>query len=308
MEIPSKYLPSQEYLKKLYILLLAVVIIIAFQKVYVYGKAYILLKQGNGLAVGPIIVSDLAMQDQNQNGIPDWQDNIKSTLTDAPTASVTQTAPINETDQFARDLVTTAATVSQSGPISDEGAQTIASDVTDRIAAATVGETFTTDDIKIIADSKKNQDAYVKQVTNLLNVQYPLDIDNSIAILQSALAAGDATGLSALDPISDRYQKLIDAFKALPVPASYAGNHLAFLNVLGKVHGGIGSMRSTFSNPVMTMSVIMNYSSTISDLLSYIQPFTTKLPYSTIATDTGPDTTPTTTPDVSSSVIDSINQ
>jgi hypothetical protein len=286
MEIPQKYLPSKAYLKNLGTLVVAIVAVIALGKTYMYAKSYIQSRlSGSSVAVAPIIVKDLAMQDENKNGIPDWQDNLSASLP-APSASQTTQAPINETEQFARDLVTTAATISQSGTLSDQGAQQIASQVTNQIAAATVGETFTTTDIKVIADTKASEAAYVKQVTNILNVQYPLDIDNSVTILQSALATGDASSLAALVPISDRYEKLIQTFKALPVPSSFADNHLAFINILGKVHGSIETMRNTFTNPVMAMSVIMNYTQTVTDLLSYISPFTTKQPYSTVATDT----------------------
>ena len=284
MEKVRAYLPSAEFQKKLGLLVLIVIVCFG---VYILGN-YIAAHQSEKASVAkkatPILLKDVISMENGPTGVPDWVTQLGGSAT--VNSDGTVAAPLNDTQQFAQDLFNTTASLSEAGPISQDGANTIASQVTDQIAnAQTGGETFTKSDIKIIADSQKNITAYTASVKKLVDVTYPLDIDDSISVLQNALSSGNQSGLTDLGPISDRYAKLIAAFKVLPVPSSLAETHLAFLNLMGKIHGSIQTMQNTFTNPVLTMSVFVNYPAMINDLIGYLTPFTSKLPYSTVASD-----------------------
>jgi hypothetical protein len=291
------YLPSKAFIKKVIILVALVLIIVVISEIAKYISKRQEARKESQVAVAdtatPLVVRDVATIVTNEDGIPDWQSNIYNAIgVRPPTSASTSLVSNNQTDLFAQDLLTTAATVSQSGSLTDEGASNIADKVTDQIANQPLATDFTMSDIKTVPDNDASRKAYVASLNTLLNTTYPLDIDTSASILQDALDANDETVLNKLDPIQTRYTKLIAAMKALPVPQSAAGGAVEFLNRLNRTLATIQLMRTTFTNPITAISAMMQYAQTISDLIEYLSPFTGKLPYANIATDVSDPSAP----------------
>lgn len=276
------YLPSKAFVAKLalLILILAVCFGAAFLFRYISKRQAMKAAGITDADVKPILLNDIAVLDSNQNSVPDWIEYLNDGT--VPVQSGNPEAEVNETEQLARDIFTTAASTGQVAPLSEAGVADLAEQVAERIAATQTGETFSLSDVKTIPDSKKAEDTYVANIVNLLDKKYPLSIDTSLVILQTALDAEDPAMLAGLAPISERYKNLIEAFKAMSVPMSHQADHLGFLNILGKARGQIETMRNAFVNPVLAMSTFVNYPETLSSLVEFISPFTTKIPYSTL--------------------------
>lgn len=282
-----EYLPSKAFVKKLAFLIVVLTICfgVAFLFQYLSKRRAMKLSGITGPEARPILLNDVAGLDVNGNSVPDWIEYLNGGT--APNQTGNSNIEVNETEQLARDIFTTAASTGQVAPLSEQGVTDLATQVADRIAATQTGETFDLSDIKTIPDSKKNEDAYVANIIKLLDKTYPLSIDTSLVILQTALDAEDPAKLAGLAPISERYKNLIAAFKGLSVPMSHQMEHLEFLNILGKARGQIETMRNAFVNPVLAMSTFINYPETLSSLVEFISPFTTKIPYSTLISTTG---------------------
>ncbi len=276
------YLPSKSFVKKVGFLIAVLLLCfgVALLVRYISKRQAIKAITENAATAKPILLTDIATLDGNQNSVADWIEHLNGDT--VPTQSGDAQAEVNETEQLARDIFTTAASTGQIAPLSEQGVNDLAAQVADRIAATQTGETFDTSDFKTVPDSKKNEDAYVASITNLLDKKYPLNVDTSLVILKTALDAEDPSQLAGLQPISERYKNLIAAFKALPVPESHKLDHLGFLNILGTARGQIETMRNAFVNPVLAMSTFVNYPETLSNLVEFISPFTTKIPYSTL--------------------------
>ena len=281
----KKYAPSSAFIIK--IALIIVVILIAVGVHAFYGKvASFFTPKNTAPTATPVVVSDLASLEA-QNGVPDWETTIKQFITQPSPTVTTATGTPNETDQFAQDLFSTAATLSEAGSVSDSGAQTIADNVATQISQQQLtNKTFTLDDVKPVPDSAQARQTYSKDILYLFNTKYPLDIDNSAMILSTALSNTDVSELSNLDPIILQYQNLIAAIQKLPVPQSAAPGEVELLNRLNKTLSSIELMKNVFVNPVMSMSASMQYGQTLSDLLEYISPFTSKIPYGNVDTST----------------------
>lgn len=285
LENIKPYLPSNLFVRKIGLLIGVFLVCVGgallIQKISTKGSQNAL----NENQTRPLLLEDISVLDINGNSIPDWAE----TLNDGRFLTSENNmgdAEVNETEQLARDIFTTAASIGQVAPLSEAGSLEIAAKVAERIAATQPGESFTTSDIKLVPQTTKNESAYFASVIKLLDKTYPLDIDNSLAILQTALDQENPSKLNELEPISERYKKLIDAFKALPVPEEYETDHIAFLNILSRARGQIETMRNSFVNPVLTMSTFVNYPETLTELVSFISPFTTKIPYSTLINNT----------------------
>ncbi len=277
----EQYLPSRSFLKKIGFIILSIALIWGVIELFGYLKTKREQKLIAQPLVAPLVVNDITTIDENTDGIPDWKQNIQEILGVTPTADAGTDEKLNETEQFARDLFTTAATISQSGELTEEGAQTIAEQVSARIASTTLEDLFTEKDIKVVPATDTNKTRYFNDYVYLVSQKYPLDIDNSIQIMQIALDANDPSELAKLEPIITRYTNLIEALKKLSVPTNLKDGHLEFLNILGKARGSIQGMRNTFANPISAMSIMVNYPKILTQLVEYVGPFTTKIPYST---------------------------
>jgi hypothetical protein len=137
------YLPSTTFLKKVGFLfaILVVGFGIAALSQYISKTRAAKQESENGApSATPILVKNITEQDTNGNGIPDWIDHLSNdTITPASISGNTSGLPVNETDQFAHDLLATSASISEVAPLSSDGAQTIADQVTSRIAATDLG-------------------------------------------------------------------------------------------------------------------------------------------------------------------------
>lgn len=277
----EQYLPSRAFLTKVGFIVITIALIFGIAELFKYFKNKHEQKITEAPLVEPLIVSDITMMDENSDGVLDWKQNLQDLLGITVTADDGTEEDINETEQFARDLFTTAATISQSGDLTEEGAQSIADQVTARIAATTIENLFTEKDVTTVTATDKNKERYAKDLIYLLDQKYPLNIDNSMEIVDKALATSDAEEIAKLEPIIERYTNLIEAFKKLSVPENVKDGHLEFLNLLGKARGSIQTLRNSFNNPIQSAGILMNYPKILSELIEYVGPFTTKIPYST---------------------------
>ena len=213
------YLPSKSFLKKVLFIVVSLALIFGVAELFKYlGNRKMERQAEITQTVNPLIVKDISMIDENQDGIVDWKQNLETALGITPSVVSNDTQAeenLNETDVFARDLLTTAATISQSGDISESGASTIAENVVNQIAQTQVGGVeYTLADIKVGNDvSDTAVSAYGRALEKLFNVTYPLDIDNSVTIMSTALQNEDPAELAKLDPIIKRYGLLIEAVK-----------------------------------------------------------------------------------------------
>jgi hypothetical protein len=279
----AQYLPSKAFVKKLVFLIIVLALCFGIAQLFSFISKRQQAKEQQAVVTEaakaePILLRDVANLDANNNAVADWIEHLYGDTIPTQT-NPGETENINETEQLARDIFATATATGQVAPLSNEGVASIAEQVADNIAKTQTGEIFTEDEIKIVPNGTKNEQTYTTSIKKILDTQYPLDIDNSLAILKDALDSADASKLDALDPISTRYKNLIAAFKALPVPSKYVEDHLAFLNLLGKCRGQIETMKNAFTNPVLAMATFINYPETLDELVGFISPFTNKIPY-----------------------------
>ena len=252
----TQYLPSKSFAKKILIIVGGIVLVVGINYYLNYRKTHSQVAV-QPLAV-PVTVSDLATIDANGNGIPDWQDNIQKAGDLHVLGSAKDTGPINETDQLARDVFTASAVVSQSGSLTDQGAQDIATSLVNQIGSQTNNTKYTLSDIHVVKENDTTLVAYIKAMSAILK-NNPQNTDHSLAIIQSALQNNDAGSLAQLDSYIKNYRAMVDKLKKTNVPDVFIESHLAMMNSAENIAGALESFKVTFDNPVVAMGALYNY-------------------------------------------------
>lgn len=197
----------------------------------------------------------LQVADQDNDGIPDWQEALQRTEPVVIQPIDTEYEPPDTmTDEFARTFFEDMVRSENYGAFS-AGQDTIINRAVDRFAEQSQDELFGVSDITIIANnSPESIRSYVNVLATIaLDQQRPAELPNEYDILSRAYNTNNPEVLKELEPIIDDYTSMVTRIQSLAVPSSYASAHLDMLNAMNAVRIDITAMKEAFADPLYTM-------------------------------------------------------
>jgi hypothetical protein len=168
--------------------------------------------------------SYIAIQDSNNNNIPDWRENLKEVKTisfPTATSTATYTVPDTLTAEFAIDLFQDLIRKDAYAPFGGTREEIIA-EAEEKILAAGSDKLFVERDITIIKDySNEDLKAYGNKVAEIAQIHsISSEIENEAVITRNAVVKSDPKLLEPLGLIEESYQGMLDQMLLLPVPES----------------------------------------------------------------------------------------
>lgn len=208
--------------------------------------------------------------DNNDNGIPDWQEQITNTIVlDAESATATPkeyVLPDTLTAEFAQTFFERFIRAQEGSlPISQQ--ELIELSVNDLDSAQLITRTYSRGDItKRVETTAETVRAYGNAVIETFG-RYVFETENEVTIFSNALRSGTGEGIERLTPIMNAYQSIIGTTLVLAVPDELEQNHVTLLNAYQKKLTGIDTMRYAFSDPMSTMLGLQEYTKGSGDVL-----------------------------------------
>jgi hypothetical protein len=283
----APYLPSPSFRKKVLILVITIAIFVGLfwgiKGIKYLVNSYKIKSQIKSLPldiqsqVDILTVGDLQKKDSNNNGIPDWEERLygldplingeenlkivtqkrEELKSEESQASL---LPNTKTNEFARDFLRIITSLQTNGALNDEAVQNIATSVSDSFISKDIPQKITERDISIVRDSEITQRSYMIALSNLESVQESKLIGYELVILAEALKTNNPRDFGPLVEVENAYQVVLNNLKAIPVPQSYAGQHIALLNGLYNAKESISLMRLIPTDPVLALQGFVTYS------------------------------------------------
>lgn len=275
----NQYLPSEGFRKR--ILIIIGVLVIGFGtwqviKIAPWKKWATGTNSNQEKKVG-LVVTSLTQSDQDNDGVPDWEEKFWGTDPANPdtngdgipdgvevarkkeTDGVSiDTQNLNETERLAQQIAKTGFALGQAGTITDDGASTLGSQILEDIKNIKKYQVY--DKSVIISRgsaTQANVDAYGGAVAQVMKVT-KLGNDISVNITAKALQDGTPGELKRLDPIIDMYSKAVTNMLKIPAPIGFEQVHLDLINAYARMRDDTKAMKEAFTNPVLATSVLSN--------------------------------------------------
>ena len=250
---------------------------------------------GAGLTYGSITIGELVSQDTDNDGIPNWEENLWETdptkkettpgvadstaieklkAEQAPNSntainiSAENTENLTETDKFAREFFSTVNALNQSGTMDQATVDKLSGSLAEHIKNSTPRKIFTLADIKVSSgDDFQSIQNYNDALNNVFG-KYSLSY-TAIDVFQKFIGDGNtinAGALTELDPIILQLNQKIDGLVKMEVPQSVALLHLDFINGLEKVAENLSDIRFFETDVIVALTGISQYETSINSL------------------------------------------
>ena len=276
----KEYLPSEGFRKRVLIIIGILVLglgtwqVIKLAPWKKWGEGEIATLQP-GTGQPGIVVSSLTESDQDNDGLPDWEERFWGTDPENPDSNgdgildgieINQkktadgvsldTAHLNETDIVAQRLAKTGFTVGQAGEVSEDGASLLGEKLLEDIKSIKKYQVYNRSIIKSRGTSNQAViNAYPDDIAKIMsNVKVGNDI--SVVIVGKALQDNTPEELKRLDPIITMYTKAVTAMINTPAPKGFEQIHLDILNAYARMRDETTSLKEAFTNPALATAAI----------------------------------------------------
>lgn len=291
----KKFLPSKKFL-----LILGGIIIVVVLFFILRDTSNVKKNSKGTLNVGPLTVSEIIDGDRDGDGIRDWEEALWGTNadmmdTDADgisdkdeiearraeinknniAAGTDATEPLNETDEFARDLFASIVSLSEKGALDDKSIQDLASTVSGSASDKVDLPDFATEvSIKTTASNEANKKTYITKLVGLLQKYDERGVGREIDIYREYLISQDATILSGLGTTSTEYQKFALELRAISPTADLVKIHTDIINGLYNTSIALKNIAEAETNPIIGSIGVGQYKKYYFKLESTLQSLT----------------------------------
>ena len=273
------YLPSKTFQKRLfYIVLIVVIILVIGFIIKLIGRgidAYKIRKQIKQLPVelrsqvDSLTVGDLQRKDSNNNGILDWEERlygldplvdgegnkkiveekrqILRLSADDNVASSTE----GETNDFTREFLSIIGTLETSGALNEDALQNIANSIGGKITQGNEAEIYPKESFVVVRNSQLANDEYQRLSSSAIEKIGTIGLMGSeMEFIAESLRGGDPALLAPLDNIADTYESFAKALLKIPVPESLLDSHKALVNSSIYVGRGLDMIQKVNTDPM----------------------------------------------------------
>ena len=304
----KNYLPSRHLIKMASFCALGLVVVFVGQKLITRAEnrklAASQAQQQSSDYTGKLIsISDLTEKDTDSDGVPDWEealwgtdpnkadtdgngtsdkaeiDQKKATLA-KKNPDVTSDASLTETESFSHELFASIAALKESGNLNDQSIQDLAQTISQNAGdKQIIADSYTTDDVKVSADTNQALAAYQKAIVAVLHKYDGSGIGTELAIIDDSLSKDDKDKLGDLYAISKAYRNLAKDILATAVPPGIAASHLALANSANNIGIALSNTTEIYDNAIGGLIAISQYqaqSDAFTKALSEIQDYLRK--------------------------------
>ena len=175
----------------------------------------------------------IAVKDDNGNGIPDWQDELRALgVAVATSTDATTTDPVEKmADSVAGALYGGYLSLKQSGSYSRAEGEDLAFNVAANIRAPLLAEPLTVDDVKTRDNSSAAALSYRAEMRTALAPMMTED-PPELEFYAQYIQTKDASWLTKLSDAASRYRAARNNMLAVPAPKAAVPEHLRALNAL----------------------------------------------------------------------------
>jgi hypothetical protein len=228
-------------------------------------------------AVATIERNHIQITDENEDGVPDWQDSLqKNEPIVVSEATSTYEAPTTVTGKFALSFFEDFMRSKNYGAFGDTQEELIAK-ATAALSKQAADELFTKDDLIV---TPKTDSATLKAYGNYI-ASIPLSqksgTESEAIILQDALRYDDPARLKDLEPIALAYTNMVKLMLETPVPVIYVNEHLDLLNAYNALREDVKGMQKLEEDPMYTFLRLKRYEDDVAGLANAVTNIFNKL-------------------------------
>lgn len=287
LNIPEKkYLPSGQFVKKVAILFVLIIIVIIIAKIVPAIKDKVLQNRKEKA----LLVKDLVIQDSNSNGIQDWEESLWGLDPFADGASNKEyilakkkilnkdnipEGELTAEDQMAREFFALVVSLKQSGNLNEASMQTLANSIGKKVIATEISDVYTEDMLQIVSTTTATIRAYYNALQKLNTKYKGRDIGGELALIGQAIATSDPQALRVAILSANDYRAFGKDLIAIPVPSSLAITHLQLANNYEKSAVSLESMSTILDSPTIGMTTLIRYKKYNDSLVQNLEELTT---------------------------------
>lgn len=289
------YLPSKQFRKNLIILASfgVVIIIVAF---IAGGKIKFSTNQNDNSKV--ILVKDAVEKDTDGDGLKDWEEalwrtnpqvidtdgdglsdfqNVKNNQSKLSSAASggdlkNDDLSITNTEQLARDIVTTLASLQQSGSLNSQSTETLINEIGKFISSKPPQKIYTGSDIKIEEYSKTKKQAYLIYLDGIFK-KYPVKGEDLTLAYRIPELINTTEGVKELEGLSTKYKNISDQMLKTIVPMGSEKSHLMVINATSHLSSIYNDMTKYKIDPIVTLSAVAQFDSVIEEVNNAFEEF-----------------------------------
>lgn len=196
----------------------------------------------------------IAVDDMNDDGIPDWQDtlNISTIYIDEETST---TSVMTKTASLAAELATLSL------PENNLTDNSTLQDLSVRLAAESIDEQYGRSDIRVTNNNDTdNLRRYGNRVAEI-TFEYapPAGTENEMIILNRAMSMNDPSAIEELQPIINSYEGMVSAMLVTEVPSNLVREHLSLINVYNAILNDLRAFHKVFEDALPAMTRLRRY-------------------------------------------------
>ncbi|MEI6316670.1 MAG: hypothetical protein WCO65_03020 [bacterium] len=262
----KEVLPSKKFVKTILICIGSCVVILLIANYFgsrsAFSKPAVSIKDS-------ATISDLLVQDSNNNGIPDWEESLygldpkgdgisnKKIISDKKIQSKQANGivdggdtSVTETGKLSREMLSTILALQQSGNLTSAAVDNLTNTLGTTVnAKRDTVPTYTIDNITVVDDSAKAMAVYEKGFSVALATSQKSDVGNELSIIYQAL--DEKTGkdkLAKLDSYAAGYAKLASDIVAIKTPQKISQKSLAFANACSLMSHALKKIEVMYSD------------------------------------------------------------
>ncbi len=278
MEYPDNYMeqnnrPSKQFILRGVFAALALGVILVVQTQW-FQNLFI-SKEQQEEKLSSQTVGDLLAKDSNKNGIADWEETLwgldpKALYTNGvPNKTIieqkkialgvtedTAITPQNETDALARELITIATALGQSGQ-SDETLSAIGTKMADSVQVQIANNYYSLKDIKTVQTTTENLRNYYQTFSRTAQ-NYDKNLPE-INVLIEGFESGSFDRVPELLQTQTHYEKFAKALITIVVPVGIAYEHLEIVNSVHAMGLSFKYLAQVSENAVNSLAGIALY-------------------------------------------------
>ncbi|MBP6855283.1 MAG: hypothetical protein KBD26_02145 [Candidatus Pacebacteria bacterium] len=245
----SKYLPSKNFQKAIFAIVLALVILFLVSKI----PSIIKKQETKKEPFAVLEVGELVEQDTDGDGLKDWEEglwgmdpenadtdgngindgtevlNIKNSIDGGDVFVAGGTDSLSQTETFSQQLFSLISALQENGELTDQSEASIAAEVSAFIKSRPEGTVYYKTDLKTVADTSANAVVYIQAINNAFT-KYPIKVED-FALLQGVVTTPNTKSVNLeIKFVADKYKSLANTLLATPVVLGEVDVHLNLLN------------------------------------------------------------------------------
>lgn len=283
----KQYLPSPQFTKNVIVLFVLFAIIFTITKVI----PMIRNRVAQNKLEKTLMVKDLVVQDQNKNGIQDWEEALwgLDPSKDGPSnreyilgkkkALNKDTLPegeLTEDDKMTREFFALIVSLQQSGNLNEASMKALAESISNKVSTEDINDIYTENMLRVEGTTPATLRTYHNNLQKV-NSKYKNNyIGEELALIGQAIANNDGQALRIAILTADDYRAFgKDLMSIKNVPSSLVKLHLELANNYEKNAQAIEGMSVILDSPIGGINYFVKYKKYNDSLVSTIEKLTT---------------------------------